>query len=584
MLAPDPPWPNPGAPPAETDRGAADRRIDPLRSPPDPRLLRRFGASCALRFGVLPWRRIGGRTVILCSAPPGAEAVAHCEAAGFGPLRFAPCNARALRAALLPLIAPILLIRAEASVPLALSCRGAGRRALWLLALALIWIAALAAALAPGVALALLCGLCVVTLCANTALKLAALLAMLRPPAASPAPAVQTADRLPVVSLLVPLLREARMVAPFLARLDRLDYPRDRLDLCLIVEESDIETRKALARARLPDWAQVVVVPRGRVQTKPRALNYALSFAHGSLIGIYDAEDAPAPDQLMRVVSRFAACGPKTACLQGILDYYNARSNWIARCFTLEYASWFRVMLPGLQRLGLVVPLGGTTLFLRRYAIEAVGGWDAYNVTEDADLGVRLARRGYRTELIDSVTLEEANARAWPWIKQRSRWLKGYAMSWGVAMHDPARLWHELGAWRFMGVQILFLGTLAQFALAPLLWSFWLVPLGLHPIEPLLPEGSLRVLLFVFLGAEAITYAIAALAAYRAGQPRLALWAPALQIYFPLATVAMWRAIWQLLRCPFHWDKTRHGIFAPSSTAAALSAPLPPSPHPVSAL
>ncbi|MCP1168881.1 glycosyltransferase family 2 protein [Limimaricola litoreus] len=581
MLAPDPPWPDQGAPPAPARRHGTRGEIDPTRMPPDPRLVRGFGALRALRLGVLPWRRIGGRVVILCSAPPSAEAVAQCEAAGFGPLRFASCGAPALRAALLPQLEPILLICSEARLPLVFSCRGAGRRALWLVALALIWSAGLATALAPGVALALLCGLCVVTLSINAALKLAALLTMLRPPASSPALDAQSADRLPVVSLLVPLLREGRMVAPCLARLDRLDYPRDRLDLCLIVEEGDDETREALARTSLPDWAQVVVVPRGRVQTKPRALNYALFFTRGSLIGIYDAEDAPAPDQLMRVVSRFAACGPKTACLQGVLDYYNARSNWIARCFTLEYASWFRVMLPGLQRLGLVVPLGGTTLFLRRHAIEAVGGWDAYNVTEDADLGVRLARHGYRTELIDSVTLEEANARAWPWIKQRSRWLKGYAMSWGVAMHDPARLWRELGAWRFFGVQVLFLGTLAQFALAPLLWSFWLFPFGLHPIEPLLPEGSLGALVFVFLGTEAITYGVAALAAHRAGHARLALWAPALQIYFPLATVAMWRAIWQLLRCPFHWDKTRHGIFAP--TRMPLSAPPPPSRHRASA-
>ncbi|WP_282025568.1 glycosyltransferase family 2 protein [Limimaricola cinnabarinus] len=581
MFAPDPPWPDQGAPPAAAHGHGAGGEIDLARMPPDPRLLRRFGALRALRLGVLPWRRIGGRVVILCSAPPSAEAVAQCEAAGFGTPRFASCSAPALRAALLPQVAPILLIRAEARLPLVFSCRGAGRRALWCVALALIWSAALAAALAPGVALALLCGLCVVTLSINAMLKLAALLVMLRAPASSPALAAQSADRLPVVSLLVPFLREGRMVAPFLARLDRLDYPRDRLDLCLIVEEGDAETREALARISLPDWAQIVVVPRGRVQTKPRALNYALFFARGSLIGIYDAEDAPAPDQLMRVVSRFAACGPQTACLQGVLDYYNARSNWIARCFTLEYASWFRVMLPGLQRLGLVVPLGGTTLFLRRHALEAVGGWDAHNVTEDADLGVRLARHGYRTELIDSVTLEEANARAWPWIKQRSRWLKGYAMSWGVAMHDPARLWRELGAWRFFGVQVLFLGTLAQFALAPLLWSFWLVPLGLHPITPLLPEGSFGVLLFVFLGSEAITYATAALATHRAGQPRLALWAPALQIYFPLATVAMWRAIWQLLRRPFHWDKTRHGVFAP--TALPVSAPPPPSRHRASA-
>ncbi|WP_341212034.1 glycosyltransferase family 2 protein [uncultured Limimaricola sp.] len=558
----------------------APGRFDPTDLPTDLRLLRRLGATRALHFGVMPWRHIGGCTVVLCAAPPSAEARAALERAGLGQLRFAICTPEALRAALLPHVEPVLLMRAEARVPFDQSCRGVGRRPLCLLAVTVMLSTALAVAWAPGAALALLCALCALTLCVNTALKLAAAIATLGRAPAKPPPASPSADMLPVVTLLVPLFREGPMVAALLDRLARLDYPHDRLDLCLIVEADDTETRDALTRILLPSWAQVVVVPEGRLRTKPRALNYALFFTRGSIVGIYDAEDAPAPDQLLRVVARFAACGPRTGCLQGVLDYYNARSNWIARCFTLEYASWFRVVLPGLDRLGLVVPLGGTTLFLRRHAIEAVGGWDAHNVTEDADLGVRLARRGFRTELIDSVTLEEANARVWPWIKQRSRWLKGYALSWGVAMHDPERLWRELGAWRFIGVQVLFLGTLAQFALAPVLWSFWLVIFGMpHPMSPWLQPRSLTGLAMIFLLSEGVTYAVAALAARRAGQPGLALWAPWLQVYFPLATVAVWRALWQVLRSPFHWEKTRHGIFAP---AAALRSPPPPSPRPAS--
>ena len=552
-------------------------RFDPFRQPPDLRLLHRLGATRALRFGVMPWRRIGGRTVVLCAVPPSQEACDAMARAGLGRLRCATCTSEALRAALEPHVAPVLLMRAEARVPLDQSCRGVGRRPLCLLAVTAALTATLSAAFAPWAALALLCALCALTSCANTALKLAAMIATLGRAPARPPPASSAADRLPVVTLLVPLFREGAMAAPLLERLGRLDYPQDRLDLCLIVEACDTETRETLARMALPPWAQVVVVPEGRIRTKPRALNYALFFTRGSIIGIYDAEDAPAPDQLLRVVARFAACGPQTGCLQGVLDYYNARSNWIARCFTLEYASWFRVVLPGLDRLGLVVPLGGTTLFLRRHAIDAVGGWDAHNVTEDADLGVRLARRGFRTELIDSVTLEEANARVWPWIKQRSRWLKGYAMSWGVAMHDPERLWRELGPWRFLGVQVLFLGTLAQFALAPVLWSFWLVIFGMpHPMSPWLRPESLTALAVVFLLSECVTYAVAALAAHRAGRPRLALWAPLLQIYFPLATIAVWRALWQVLHRPFHWEKTRHGIFAPSTP---LRSPPPPSPR-----
>jgi glycosyltransferase XagB len=276
------------------------------------------------------------------------------------------------------------------------------------------------------------------------------------------------------------------------------------------------------------------------------------------------------------VVQRFAELGPEVACLQGILDYYNTDSNWLSRCFTLEYATWFRVILPGLQRLGLVVPLGGTTLFLRRPAIEQVGGWDAHNVTEDADLGLRLVRHGFRTELIDTVTQEEANARALPWIKQRSRWLKGYAVTWAVHMRNPARLWRDIGPWRFLGVQVLFLGTLSQFVLAPLLWSFWLIPFGVaHPVLDILPGGIVMWIGIFFLFSELIGIVVAAIAARRAGKSALMLWAPTLQFYFILASFAMYKALIEIVTRPYYWDKTVHGIFPPG-----LNAPPEPLPHP----
>jgi glycosyltransferase XagB len=256
-----------------------------------------------------------------------------------------------------------------------------------------------------------------------------------------------------------------------------------------------------------------ILVPPGTVRTKPRALNYALDFCRGSIVGVYDAEDAPAPDQLRRVVRRFRESPPEVACLQGVLDFYNARTNWLSRCFTIDYATWFRIVLPGIARLGFVIPLGGTTLFFRRAALERLGGWDAHNVTEDADLGLRLARHGYRCELIDSVTEEEANCRAIPWIRQRSRWLKGYALTWISHMRRPGLLLRDLGLWKFMGVQILFLGTLSTFLLAPLVWSFWLLPFGLpHPLAGIVPWWLFVALGSAFLLTELVNIAASAVA------------------------------------------------------------------------
>ncbi|MEM8548878.1 MAG: glycosyltransferase, partial [Pseudomonadota bacterium] len=226
-----------------------------------------------------------------------------------------------------------------------------------------------------------------------------------------------------MVSLLVPLFREKDIAGSLIGRLSKLTYPKSRLEALLILEAEDLQTRKVLAATDLPPWMRVITVPPGALQTKPRAMNYARRFAHGEIIGIYDAEDAPAPYQIEAVVAHLERADDDVACVQGILDYYNPTANWLARCFTIEYASWFRILLPGLARIGVPIPLGGTTVFFRSAALDALHGWDAHNVTEDADLGMRLARHGWRTELVDSVTLEEANCRFWPWIKQRSRWL-----------------------------------------------------------------------------------------------------------------------------------------------------------------
>ena len=178
-------------------------------------------------------------------------------------------------------------------------------------------------------------------------------------------------------------------------------------------------------------------MPADALKTKPRAMNYALPFCRGDIVGVYDAEDRPDPGQIRAVVQHLQAAPPEVACVQGYLDFYNSADNWLSRCFTLEYAIWFRVVLLGVQRLGLPIPLGGTSVFFRRGVLEQIGAWDAHNVTEDADLGMRLARFGYRCEMIASTTWEEANCRVGPWIRQRSRWLKGYALTWATP-HAPA--------------------------------------------------------------------------------------------------------------------------------------------------
>lgn len=362
--------------------------------------------------------------------------------------------------------------------------------------------------------------------------------------------------------MLVPLYHEDAIAEHLITRLQDLTYPKALLEVLLVLEEHDQVTRTCIARTSLPPWMKVVAVPAsGGLTTKPRAMNFALDYCDGDIIGVWDAEDAPAPDQLEQVARRFARAPHNVVCLQGILDFYNPRRNWLARCFTIEYASWFRVILPGIARLGLVVPLGGTTMFIRRKALDRVGAWDAHNVTEDADLGVRLARFGYVTEIMPTVTREEANCRLWPWIKQRSRWLKGFMVTYLVHMRSPRRLWRDLGPLRFFGVQAFFIGTVSQFLLAPVLWSFWMVLFGLpHPARAVMPANSAALLMVLLLYSGLINIAAGVCAVHGRGHRHLLGWVPSLILYFPLGAVASYKALWELAINPYFWDKTQHGV------------------------
>lgn len=537
--------------------------VDLIAEPPDPRLIDALGPELCLQETMVPWQRVGGVTLIATARPEHFTALRSTLPTEFGPYRMVLAPERDVHSALLARRQTALIRRAEAKVDPEKSCRTRNERLASRLAFGAIALSAIGLVLAPVAVFAVLFGWAMLTLFASMGLKLMAWLAEMRAQARPrPAPSNTAPLRLPIISIMVPLFRERDIAERLVSRLGRLNYPRELLDILLVVEEDDRTTRDALSRATLPIWMRVVTVPTGPIKTKPRALNYALNFCRGSVIGVYDAEDMPEPEQLHIVARRFAESPPEVACLQGILDYYNPRTNWLSRCFTIEYAAWFRAMLPGLARLGLVVPLGGTTLFFRRAPLEELGGWDAHNVTEDADLGIRLARHGYRTELIPAVTHEEANCRTLPWVKQRSRWLKGYAMTWAVHMRNPARLWRELGPKRFFGVQILILGALSQYLLAPVLWSCWLILFGYwHPIEAIMSANLEKLLLFAFVMTELINIAVGAWAVRSPEHRHLIPWVPTLHFYFPLGALAGWKAIYEVITKPFYWDKTMHGVF-----------------------
>ncbi|MEM7718251.1 MAG: glycosyltransferase family 2 protein [Pseudomonadota bacterium] len=542
-------------------------RFDPDTGRPDARGLDRIGLETALRNHVLPLEPAGAITPV---AVPNHKTFRRLEPhlrARLGAVACRIVDRQVIEGQLLNMRQAHLARRAEQRTPDRESCRTWSPSRLAVRGFAIALVAVGLCVFWPAFLLWTLFGWAALTLISVTGLRAMAALAQLyaayrdgrawRSVRARPAgPPVH----LPRMSLLVPLYKERDIAARLVQRLNALEYPRDKLEVALILEWSDLTTQTALRAAELPDWMRIIRVPEGHLRTKPRAMNYALDFLSGDVVGIYDAEDAPARNQLLRVAEAFEHAPRNVACIQGALDFYNASKNALTRCFTIDYAVWFRLILPGFDRLGFVLPLGGTTVFFRRTALEDLGRWDAHNVTEDADLGIRLARRGYRCKFLTTVTEEEATDHVTAWLRQRSRWIKGYAMTWAVHMRDPLRLLGELGWMRFLGVQVLFLGTLSQFLFAPLLWSFWLIVLGLpHPLTPVAPWSAIVGLAILFFVCEFITLLTAAMAVAQPKHRWLIKWVPLMHFYYPLAAVASWKGFGELLFRPFYWDKTDHG-------------------------
>lgn len=381
---------------------------------------------------------------------------------------------------------------------------------------------------------------------------------------------------LPVYSVLVPLFKEAAVVPDLLEALARIDYPKDKLEVFLIVESIDEETSAAISRIPLESNVSTIIVPGGEPRTKPRALNYALTFSRGEFVVVYDAEDCPEPDQLLRALALLRLPGEKIGCVQARLNVYNPVENWLTRQFTIEYTALFDCLLPALQQLDLPVPLGGTSNHFPRAVLESIGGWDPYNVTEDADLGIRMARTGWEVRILASTTWEEAPASLNIWLKQRTRWLKGWMQTYLVHMREPLRLGQDLGPARFFGLQILMGGLILSALVHP--WFYVLTAFDLMSgFSPAIGESLVsRGLWWLGLVNLVLGYVtgilLGAAAVGRRGWHGLTAHALFMPFYWIMISFAAYRAMAQLVTSPFLWEKTDHR--ARGNSAAGLSVTL----------
>lgn len=368
-------------------------------------------------------------------------------------------------------------------------------------------------------------------------------------------------EELPVYTILVPLYKEAEMLPQIARSLKDLEYPKDKLDIKLLLEENDHETLQAMKQLSTPATFDFVIVPDFGPKTKPKACNYGLYLARGKYVTIYDAEDFPEPDQLKKIVALFKKEPDEVVCIQASLNYYNANENFLTRMFTLEYSYWFDYMLRGLDRFKLPIPLGGTSNHFKVDRLRELGGWDPFNVTEDADLGVRAYSRGYKIAVIDSTTFEEANNQFGNWIRQRSRWVKGYMITWLVHMRSPFQLMKNIGWKGFLGFNFFIGGTPFIFLVNPLLWiAFisWLV-FDLTWMAAFFPPIVLYISLFNLLLGNLILIYMNMVAVFKRKAYPLTIYGLLNPVYWLFHAIAAYKALWQLIRDPFYWEKTTHG-------------------------
>ncbi len=370
---------------------------------------------------------------------------------------------------------------------------------------------------------------------------------------------------LPTYTVFCPLYKEWQVLPQFVEAMQALDYPKDKLQVMLQLEEDDAETVQRAQNMQLPKYFEIVVVPNSKPKTKPKAMNYGLQFATGDIVTIYDAEDKPESLQLKKVVVAFRKLPENVVCVQGKLNFYNPHQNMLTRMFTAEYSLWFDLILPGLQSIGAPIPLGGTSNNFKKSILHEIYGWDAYNVTEDCDLGMRLSKRGYKTAIVDSTTLEEANSNYHNWYRQRSRWIKGYMQTYLVHMRSPMKSVKEFGLRNFLLLQLTIGGKVLSMFINPLLWvitiSYFAARTVVAPIiEPFFPPAVLYIgVVSLIFGNFFYIYAYLIGLAKRK-EFRVMKFVFLVPLYWLGMSVAAWKALYELFVKPHYWQKTNHGL------------------------
>lgn len=368
----------------------------------------------------------------------------------------------------------------------------------------------------------------------------------------------------PMYTILCPLYNEWQVVHQYVEAMSALDYPKDKLQVIVVLEEDDTNTIAHIKDQKLPKYFETVIVPNSFPKTKPKALNYAMRYARGEFVVVYDAEDIPDPKQLKKVVIAFENSKENVICVQAKLNYYNPHQNLLTRIFTAEYSLWFDLILTGYQSLNTPIPLGGTSNHFRTKDIDLLKGWDSFNVTEDCDLGIRLTKMGYRTSIINSVTMEEANSDLMNWFNQRSRWIKGYIQTYLVHMRNVKSTRQKLQK-HFATFQLIVGGKILSLFINPFMWAITIAYFALRPfigttIEKFFPGPVFYMAVFCLVVGNFIYLYFYMIAVVKRKQYDLVKYAFLVPFYWIAMSIAAWKALYQLFSKPHFWPKTVHGL------------------------
>jgi cellulose synthase/poly-beta-1,6-N-acetylglucosamine synthase-like glycosyltransferase len=382
----------------------------------------------------------------------------------------------------------------------------------------------------------------------------------------------------PLYTILCPLYKEGKVLPQFIHAIEQLEYPKNRLQVLILLEEDDTETIKKARESKLPWYIHVIIAPHSNPKTKPKALNYGLKFTKGEFLVVYDAEDIPEPTQLKKVVTAFRELDNKTICIQAKLNFYNPQQNILTRIFTAEYSLWFDLILTGLQAIKAPIPLGGTSNHFRTKDIRLLQGWDAFNVTEDCDLGIRLAKKGYNTAIINSTTLEEANSEIQNWFRQRGRWIKGYMQTYLVHMRDIFDFSHLQQKKDAAIFQLIVGGRIFSLLVNPFMWLSTILYFAyrsqLGPtIESFFPAPVLYIGTISFIFGNFLYLYYYMIGAARRGQFGIIKYTLLTPFYWLGMSISAWYAFYTIIVNPHYWAKTVHGLHLRKNKIPAIRIP-----------